>query len=187
MTPEQIRAAAAQAAAILMAPVQPHPADFLATAEVIETYIASGRDAAFAAHLQMSETIELLAQPEEPRLVQAEPELAPVIENAPQEIPAPPVVQKPELAAVPERHADVISLPSRGEMSSKQAGALDFIEKNRKARVKAIMNEASVAKIKAHKERLLDAAEEAGLLEYPVLVDKATTTVGAYLRSLLGS
>jgi hypothetical protein len=184
VTPEQIRAAAAQAAAILMAPVQPHPADFLATAEVIETYIASGRNAAFAAHLQMAETIELLVQPEEP---QAEPELAPVIESAPQDFPAAPVTQRPELAAVPERHADVISLPSRGEMSSKQAGALDFIEKNRKARVKAIMNEASVAKIKAHKERLLDAAEEAGLLEYPVVVDRVTTTVGAYLRSLVGS
>lgn len=187
MTPEQIRATAAQAAAILMAPVQPHPADFLATAEVIETYISQGRDAAFAAHLGMTGAIEASVRTEAPSQPQEEPELAPVIENVLPEPPALAAVQEVAPVTTPERRTNVISLPARDEMSPKQASALSFIEKNRKVRVQAIMNQASVAKVKAHKERLLDEAEEAGLLEYPVLVDKTTTTVGAYLRSLLGS
>ncbi len=166
-----------------MAPVQPHPTDFLAVAEVIEAYIGHGRDYAFAAHLAMEAPAEPPVQEEQP---EAEPEQAPVVE-APEEPRIPAAVQEPEPTAEPERHAEVISLPARSEMSAKQAGAIGFIEKNRKARVNAIMNEASVAKIKAHKQRLYDDAEDAGLLEYPVVVDEVTTTVGAYLGSLLGS
>jgi hypothetical protein len=177
MTPEQIRAAAAQAAAALMAPMQPHPADFLATAEVIETYIANGRNVAFALCMQ-----------QEPFQPQPEPAMEPVPEPAVDVIPGPAAV--PESAMAPTlvtREAEIIPLVDKGAPSLKQETARRAIEKTRKVRVDSLMRQASVAKSRGHKQRLADQAEEAALTEYPVFVNNETMTLGAYLGSLLGS
>lgn len=175
MTPEEIRAAAAQAAATLMAPMQPSPADFVATAEVIEAYIGQGKGAAFALCFPDEET---LAAQVVPAVIQPQPVAAPDPQPAP-------VIAA--VAVAPEQRADVIPMTPRNDISKKQAEARSKVEKVRKERVEAIRKEASVAKVKAHKQRLLDAAEEAELTEYPVLVDGQTMTLGAYLGSLLGS
>ncbi len=178
MNPDQsVRAAAAQAAATLMAPVQPIPADFIATAEVIEMYIAHGKDAAFA-----------LCFPPEPVTEQPQQQEAPaVVEHqepaAVEDIPLPPLEQPAE--PEPAHEAQVIALPQQSRMPAKQEGALRMIEKTKKTRVDSLMNVASVAKVRAHKERLIVEAEDAGLSEYPVTVKGSNTTLGAYLSSLL--
>lgn len=182
MNPDQsVRAAAAQAAATLMAPIQPIPADFIATAEVIEMYIAHGKDAAFALCFPPEPVAE---QPEKTPAVEQE---APAIERpepaAIQDVPLPPLEQPVE--PEPVREAQVIALPQQPRMPAKQEGALRMIEKTKKARVDSLMNVASVAKVKAHKERLIVEAEDAGLSEYPVTVKGLNTTLGAYLGSLL--
>lgn len=169
---QTIRAAAAQAAATLMAPMQPLPADFVVVAEVIEAYIRDGREAAFA-----------LCPPEagqQPEIAQSEPAPAPVIQDA---IPAPAPAAEPE----PERTADVIPLEARGKVSPKQEGARRIIEKHRKERVDSLLAQATVAKVKAHKQRLYDEAEESDLLDYSLVMNNEPTTLGAYLGSLLGS
>lgn len=180
MTPEQIRAAAAQAAATLMAPMQPVPADFVAVAEVIEAYIGHGKQAAFA----------LCLPPEEAPVPQVLPAAAQAGPATPQPEPeAARLEPAPVVATVedPRQRADVIPMTPRDGVSKKQAEARSKVEKVRKERVESIRKEASVAKVRAHKQRLLDAAEESELTEYPVLVDGETMTLGAYLGSLLGS
>lgn len=163
-----------------MAPVQPIPADFIATAEVIEMYIAHGKDAAFA-----------LCFPPEPVTEQPQQQEAPaVVEHqepaAVEDIPLPPLVeQSAEPEPEPAHEAQVIALPQQSRMPAKQEGALRMIEKTKKARVDSLMNVASVAKVRAHKERLIVEAEDAGLSEYPVTVKGLNTTLGAYLGSLL--
>ena len=49
------------------------------------------------------------------------------------------------------------------------------------------MAQASVAKAREHKERLMGEVEDAGLSDFPVVVKNKTTTLGAYVGSLLGS
>lgn len=171
VTPEEIRAAAAQAAATLMAPVQPSPADFVATAEVIEAYIEHGKLAAFALCLPE----DAVQQPPEP-VALVEPAPVPLLVPAPQQ-------EEPE----PQREAEVIPLAVRSAPNPKQEAARRQIEKTRKTRADAIFKQASVAKTRVHKQRLLDEAEEAELAEYPVVVKGETVTLGAYLGSLLGS
>lgn len=165
---QAIRAAAAQAAATLMAPVQPLPADFVATAEVIEAYIRDGRNAAFA-----------LCPGEAPPV--PDPQPAPVIEPAP---PAPRAVPDPVAAEEPQQDAEVIPLAARAPVSQKQEGARRIIEKQRKTRVDSILGQATVAKAKIHKQRLMDEAEENGLSEYMVVVNDKPITLGDYLGSL---
>jgi hypothetical protein len=162
---QAIRVAAAQAAATLMAPVQPLPADFVATAEVIEAYIRDGRNAAFA-----------LCPGGAPPV--PDPQPAPVIEPAPRAVP------DPVAAEEPQQDAEVIPLAARAPVSQKQEGARRIIEKQRKTRVDSIMGQATVAKAKIHKQRLMDEAEENGLSEYMVVVNDKPITLGDYLGSL---
>lgn len=163
-----------------MAPTQPSPADFVTTAEVIEMYIRLGKEAALSLCPPWEGAIEA-------------PFIPPVIEPLPDPIASPPAPPEPvplatvvQLPAEP-RDAEVIPLTARTAANPQQEGARRMIEKTRKARVDSIMNEASVAKVRAHKQRLADDADDAGLNEYPVVVDDETMTLGAYLASLLGS
>jgi len=176
---QEIRAAAAQAAATLMAPMQPMPADFVAVAEVVEAFIRDGKEAAFALTVPVDAPAQLPApDPEPPAQVGQVPvEDAPPVQDAtPPEEPSP----------APEPEAQVIQMVGR-VASPKQQEARSIIERKKKERVDSIVAEASVAKVKAHKQRLLDDAEGAGLADYPVIIKGSTMTLGTYLGSLLGS
>lgn len=172
MNDQEIRAAAAQAAATLMAPMQPMPADFVAVAEVVEAFIRDGKEAAFALTVPVD-------VPEHAPVRQIPVEgIRPVQDAAPLEEPAP--------APQPEPEARVIQMVGRAA-TPKQQEARSIIERKKKERVDSIVAEASVAKVKAHKQRLLDDAEGAGLSDYPVVIKGSTMTLGTYLGSLLGS
>lgn len=181
MNDQEIRAAAAQAAATLMAPMQPSPADYVAVAEVVEAFIRDGKEAAFALTVPLPEDVpvaEPQPEPEPPAQMRhvAVEDIRPTQDVAP---PQGPVVE-------PKPEAQVIQMVGRAA-SPKQQEARQLIERKKKDRVDAIVAEASVAKVKAHKERLLSDAEDAGLSNYPVVINGSTTTLGSYLGSLLGS
>lgn len=181
MNDQEIRAAAAQAAATLMAPMQPMPADFVAVAEVVEAFIRDGKEAAFALTVPVDVPEQTPApEPEPPAPVRQIPVegIRPVQDAAPLEEPAP--------APQPEPEARVIQMVGRAA-TPKQQEARSIIERKKKERVDSIVAEASVAKVKAHKQRLLDDAEGAGLSDYPVVIKGSTMTLGTYLGSLLGS
>lgn len=163
---QQIRAAAAQAAATLMAPVQPLPADYVAVAEVVEAFIRDGKQAAFA--------LCFTEQPQE--LPAAAPEQA-----APEPPPAPAAEPEPEDQ---QSDAEVIPLAARGKTSAKQETASKIVRDTKRKRVDSIVAEASMAKVKAHKERLINDADDAGLSDYAIVIEGKPTTLGAYLESL---
>lgn len=167
---QEIRAAAAQAAATLMAPVQPPPQDYIAVANVIAVYIENGMDPALSL---CGVTAEAPVETPAP---------APVIESIHRPDPVPDVIEVAEAEQESEeKGADVISI---GQAPAKQQAARLIIEKTRKQRVDSIMGQASVAKAKAHKLRLIEEAESAELNEYTVVVKGQPTTLGAYLASL---
>jgi hypothetical protein len=174
-TEQEIRAAAASATARLMCTAPPAPGDFIAMSGVIEAYIRDGQQAAFAL-CGLSQEVQQAPRVEEPE-PQADPVASPPSRPEPQPEPAP--------AAEPE--AEVIPLAARGQVSSKQEGARRIIEKQRKARVDALVAQATVAKAKAHKQRILDEAEENRLTDYPIVINGEPITLGAYLASVLGS
>lgn len=175
---QQIRAAAAQATAVLMSSVPPPPGDFIAMTEVVEAYIRDGKGAAFALCPGMPEVQQEAASAAvEPQPAAMAAPVALVPPSAPQQ-------EEPEEEG---QDADVIPLAARGTVSPKQEGARRIIEKHRKERVDSLIAQAGVAKAKAHKERLLNEAEENDLLDYAIVIDNTPTTVGAYLGSLLGS
>lgn len=180
MNDQEIRAAAAQAAATLMAPMQPSPADYVAVAEVVEAFIRDGKEAAFALTVPVAEDApppmpEPVPDPEPVRQVVVE-DIRPVQDAPPPEGPV----------AEPEPEGRVLQMVGR-PVSPKQQEARQLIERKKKDRVDAIVAEASVAKVKAHKERLLNDAEDAGLSNYPVVINGSAMTLGSYLGSLLGS
>lgn len=174
-TEQEIRASAASATARLMCTAPPAPGDFIAMSGVIEAYIRDGQQAAFAL-CGLSQEVQQAPRVEEPE-PQAGPVASPPSQPEPQPEPAP--------AAEPE--AEVIPLAARGAVSSKQEGARRIIEKQRKARVDALVAQATVAKAKAHKQRILDEAEENRLTDYPIVINGEPITLGAYLASVLGS
>lgn len=174
-TEQEIRASAASATARLMCTAPPAPGDFIAVSGVIEAYIRDGQQAAFAL-CGLSQEVQQAPRVEEPE-PQAGPVASPPSQPEPQPEPAP--------AAEPE--AEVIPLAARGAVSSKQEGARRIIEKQRKARVDALVAQATVAKAKAHKQRILDEAEENRLTDYPIVINGEPITLGAYLASVLGS
>lgn len=174
-TEQEIRAAAASATARLMCTAPPAPGDFIAMSGVIEAYIRDGQQAAFAL-CGLSQEVQ-----QAPRVEEPEPQAGPVASPPPRPEPQP----EPAPAAEPE--AEVIPLAARGQVSSKQEGARRIIEKQRKARVDALVAQATVAKAKAHKQRILDEAEENRLTDYPIVINGEPITLGAYLASVLGS
>lgn len=166
---QQIRAAAAQAAATLMAPVQPAPADYVAVAGVIEGYIRGGSEVALT-----------LCSPPEAETA-SPPQPAPVVETPEESKPVP----APTLTMVPELEgAGMLPPEAQAPVSEKQVEARRFVEKRKKDRVASIMAEASVAKALPHKQRLCDAAEDGQLADYPVVVDGKPISLGDYLASL---
>jgi hypothetical protein len=174
-TEQEIRAAAASATARLMCTAPPAPGDFIAMSGVIEAYIRDGQQAAFAL-CGLSQEVQ-----QAPRVEESEPQAGPVASPPPRPEP------QPEPAPVVEPEAEVIPLAARGQVSSKQEGARRIIEKQRKARVDALVAQATVAKAKAHKQRILDEAEENRLTDYPIVINGEPITLGAYLASVLGS
>jgi hypothetical protein len=174
-TEQEIRAAAASATARLMCTAPPAPGDFIAMSGVIEAYIRDGQQAAFALCGLSQETQQA------PRMEEPEPQVGPAVSPQPQPEPQ----SEPAPAAEPE--AEVIPLAARGAVSPKQEGARRIIEKQRKARVDALVAQATVAKAKAHKQRILDEAEENRLTDYPIVINGEPITLGAYLASVLGS
>ncbi len=151
---QELRGAAAQAAATLMAPAQPSPADFIGIAEVIAAFIRDGSGAALA--------------------------LCGAVAPAPQTAlePVPQVI--PIISALP----GILSIDVTDEVPAKQENARRIIEQTRRKRVDALMAQAGVAKVKGHLRKLLDEAEETSLDGYPVVVDGETTTLGSYLTKL---
>ena len=166
---QQIRAAAAQAAATLMAPVQPLPADYVAVAEVVEAFIRDGKEAAFALCFAGQEQVPPAAAPEQVVPVAMEPPPAPVIEQEPED---------------QQADAEVIPLAARGKTSAKQEVASKIVRDTKRKRVESIVAEAGMAKVKAHKERLINDADDAGLSDYAIIIEGKPTTLGAYLESL---
>lgn len=174
-TEQEIRAAAASATARLMCTAPPAPGDFIAMSGVIEAYIRDGQQAAFAL-CGLSQEVQ-----QAPRVEEPEPQAGSVASPPPRPEP------QPEPAPAVEPEAEVIPLAARGQVSSKQEGARRIIEKQRKARVDALVAQATVAKAKAHKQRILDEAEENRLTDYPIVINGEPITLGAYLASVLGS
>lgn len=175
MNDQEIRAAAAQAAATLMAPMQPSPADYVAVAEVVEAFIRDGKAAAFALTVPFSD-----------ELPAPDPAVPPVATEQPHAVQEEQIVEEAPPEPEPERQADVIQMAGRA-VSPKQQEARQIIERKKKDRVDSIVAQASMAKVRAHKQRLYDEAEDAGLSEYPVLINNSPMTLGSYLGSLLGS
>lgn len=174
MNDEQyIRALAAQAAASLLAPVTPQPEDFFAVADSIAIFIAQGSQEALTVALDGMARKSAVAE---------EPVQQPIVAQPIVDV----VAEVSEEAPVEDQGAKVIQLGSREEPPEKQTAARLSIEKIRKERVNNIMGQASVAKAKVHKQRLVDEAQDAGLNEYTVIPPGATepTTLGAYLASL---
>jgi len=161
-----------------MAPMQPSPADYVAVAEVVEAFIRDGKEAAFALTVPVAED----APPPMPE-PEPEPVRQVVVEGIRPVQDAPP---PEEPVAEPEPEGRVLQMVGR-PVSPKQQEARQLIERKKKDRVDAIVAEASVAKVKAHKERLLNDAEDAGLSNYPVVINGSAMTLGSYLGSLLGS
>lgn len=172
-----IRAAAAQAAATLMAPSQPLPANYVGVAQVVEAYIRYGKDAAFALCPSDVED-EAASHPE--RVMESVPEMVASAENT---RPAPPVELVTDSEPIAP-DADVIPLVARGQVSGKQEDARRIVEKHKRERVDSIVAQASVAKAKAHRQRLIDQAEESQLSGYPIIIEGKSITLGAYLASL---
>lgn len=159
-----------------MAPMQPSPADYVAVAEVVEAFIRDGKEAAFALTVPVAEDAP-------PPMPEPEPVRQVVVEGIRPVQDAPP---PEESVAEPEPEGRVLQMVGR-PVSPKQQEARQLIERKKKDRVDAIVAEASVAKVKAHKERLLNDAEDAGLSNYPVVISGSAMTLGSYLGSLLGS
>jgi hypothetical protein len=159
---QEVRASAAQAAARLMAPIQPSSQDFIFVADLIAQYISSGRDAALA---------QCAPQP-----LPAEPE--PVTVHAAEV----PVTEKVATSG----EAEVFQFADGNKVSPKQETARRILENTRRTRVASILKQATVAKAQAHRQKLVDEAEEAGLNDYAIThpTSGEAMTLGAYLATL---
>lgn len=178
---QEIRAAAAQAVAAMCATPPSLIADFVLMAEVVEAYIRDGRAAALDFCLAETPQEEAPA----PGAVQAD--VPAPLTQVPPEVPPPAPEEATPPSSEPQQDADVIPLAARGAVSPKQEKARRIIEKRRKERVDSLVAQATVAKARAHKQRLYDEAEESQLLGYDLVINGEPTTLGTYLSSLLGS
>lgn len=167
---QQVRAAAAQAAATLMSSSPPQPADFVMAAEVIAAYIENGRDAALA--LCSGDAPQEAVASVEPV---SEPPIPPV--RAVKDVPLPPEEPAPE----PEKEADVIPLAARGTTPPRREYARRYVDRIRHDRAKKIFDQFSVAKADGHRQRLRDEAESAELLDFVLVINGEAKTLGAYL------
>lgn len=179
---QQIRAAAVQTVATLMAGSDPAtpPADLIAAAVVVAAFIEHGRDAAF--------TLCLPVEPEAPAAPVPAPTPPPMAAPAAPKASGRPM-ENVELPGEPEpqREATVIPLAARGETNPKQAQARRRIEEIRFTGAMSLYNEFQSAKALAHKNKLRDKAEEAGLLDFVLTIGSETKTLGAYLGMPQGS
>ena len=204
MTPEQeIRAAATQAAATFCAPLGSSFDDLLFVAKVFEAQITEGPEAALRVYATGQPSAVTQDAPEpEPAVKDVElreqehpvgdilmmsfdddPPTIPRINPAPQAASEAPAVAAS--APVPEpQTADVIPLAVRGTVDGKQDKARRKIEGMRHQRAQKLVQQAKTAKVPAHKERLRDEADEAGLTEFQIEIDGKLQVLGAYLASL---
>jgi hypothetical protein len=187
---QQIRAAAVQTVATLMAGSDPAtpPADVIAAAVVVTAFIEHGADAALALCFPAApETPTALVTP-----VPAPTSLsvaAPVAPKPSGHSPLGRPMENVELPDEPEpqQEATVIPLAARGETNPKQAQARRRIEEVRFTGAMSIYNEFQSAKALAHKNKLRDKAEDAGLLDFVLTIGDETKTLGAYLGMPQGS
>lgn len=186
MDEQQIRAAAIQASAALCAPITSvsggevaSVTDVLFVADVFAGYIESGWAAALQIHDNgaRQESAHPVVPPAEPP-VRAVPD-APAVQ--PEPVPA---EGKTESAPPPEPDSGKVIKAKFGTGGSSQGEARSKIERIRKESADQILAQAKVAKVRAHKDRLIDEAETRGLEDFPVVIKGATMTLGAYLSSL---
>ena len=212
MTPEQeIRAAALQAAATLCAHFTtvetqqiPGFVDIQFVSAVFEVQIAEGPEAALRLYeaSQAPPAVTQDAPEPEPAVKDVElreqehpvgdilmmsfdddPPTIPRINPAPQAASEAPAVAASAPAPEPQT-ADVIPLAVRGTVDGKQDKARRKIEGMRHQRAQKLVQQAKTAKVPAHKERLRDEADEAGLTEFQIEIDGKLQVLGAYLASL---
>lgn len=193
MEPEQhIRAVAAQAAASLVERGVP-PLDFLVACDVVASYVRDGRDAAIATYLQSGPAETEGSQGntlQDVNLLESAP--APSTPMAASTNPAAPLLTSVPAARskpVEETQADVLPAAVSAPVPPKQRAALAIVEKTRRDRAQKIANEATLAKAKAHKDRLLGDMQDANLEDVSVMLEgwSEPKTLGSYLASLYGS
>lgn len=170
----QIRMAAAQAAGQYMGAMGGGAfEDFLFSADMVEVYIRCGSDVALK-HYQDTVAAQKAAgvtTEEELREPSTGGKRAEVV-DAP--VASPPVEVKPaEVPAAVQR-----------KTPPKQDAARRIIEKGVHDRAMHIVRQAKVAKVAAHKKKLIEDADNSGLADHVVTIDDKPVRLGDYLRSL---
>lgn len=168
----EIRAAAAQAAGRYMGALGGGVfEDFLFSADMVEAYIRYGSDAALKHYQEIMAARQVGVREEELR----EPSTGvqrPEMVNAP--VAQPPAEVKP---------AEVPTSVQR-ETPPQQNAARRLIEKGRHDRAMGLVRRAKVAKVDAHKKKLIEEADNSGLSDQIVTIDDRPMCLGDYLRSL---
>lgn len=170
----EIRAAAAQAAGQYMGAMGGGAfEDFLFSADMVEAYIRHGSDAALK-HYQDTVAAQKAAgvvTEEELREPSTGGKRAEVV-DAP--VASPPAEVKPaEVPAAVQRATP-----------PKQDAARRIIEKGVHDRAMGLVRQAKVAKVAAHKKKLIEDADNSGLSDHVVTIDDKPIRLGDYLRSL---
>lgn len=197
MTPEQtMRASAIAAAAAFCAPFSgvddgkiPALEDVLFVADVFHGYIEGGWQEALGIYAtgdkqQDAPKVHSVELREESTPVEdillSEPEA-----QAPSGPPPHPSEAPPEEGQGEGPDADVIPIEVRGHVTKEQNRARRMVDKIRRDRAMKIFNQSRVAKSEEHKHRLLDEAEQAGLLDYVLRIEgQPPLELGAHLASL---
>lgn len=184
MDEQQIRAAAIQASAAFCAPLThvnggevASVTNVLFVADVFAGYIEGGWTAALQIHDGGSQ-----AGPADPVIPPVEPPVR-AVPDEPDPQPGP-VDENPDTSPAPEPDPGNVIEAKFGTGGNKQGAARSKIEKIRKDHADRILAQASVAKVRAHKDRLIGEAEDCGLEDFPVVIKGKTMTLGSYLASL---
>lgn len=169
---QQIRAAGMQAAATFMSGSNADPFNLLFVANFSSVFIEHGWDAAIA-------QVKGEPVPAAP----AGPQAAALVEQTTKPVEA---VQPSGGPVSYDKPVAETSLPAEAASSlpKAQEQAFSRIEGIKKDRVRQIMKEAAMAKAAAHKSRIFDDAEAAGLLQYTVVHNGKNMTLETYLGSV---
>jgi type IV secretory pathway VirB10-like protein len=195
MTPEQeIRAAAISAAATFCAPIGgasnghiPAPEDVLFVADVFYGYVQGGWEEALKVcatsekqqAMPTVRNVELRESPPMEDILLPELESPPTPPHPAETFPAATAPKAPE-----RRDADVIPLEARGVVTKEQSSARRAVDRIKRQRAMKIFNQAQVAKVAEHKQRLIEEAEDAGLQDFVLEVEGKPLVLGSYLASL---
>lgn len=169
----EIRAAAAQAAGQYMGAMGGGAfEDFLFSADMVEAYIRSGSDAALKYYQDAvaAQQAEGVTQEVELREPSAGVQRSEVVDA--------PVAESP----APVKPAEVPTEVQR-ETPPQQNAARRLIEKGRHDRAMGLVRQAKVAKVEAHKKKLIEEADNSGLSDQVVVIEDKPIRLGDYLRS----